>query len=376
MMYLKENMSVDNCIELIKKDFRDGNVLRNVLYRSAPSTLIELQTAMPDFLEASIAYIKLAENLVKDGFVPEQKGICTPSSEERKAVIKSFSINSEARQKLFSPTWYITSYEWCVYQLLEAVFDASLLVEQSAQRRFREMVDLYRSFVPVRQFGDCCFSINPTCILYIDLDNGCVYELIDDEILNKLNLIGAKEVTYETDLPAQKNMYYLKLKNDEKIELMVDGVLSEKFNKCNFIKDYTKDYVQIRIQPRIGETPAVQFPVHIVLLLAKFGINTMKHFLLKDGLITCDHLDMHAGNNLLQNLALVTRKDNKLRATGKDKEVLEFVCNYNFKDFFNHIEACQFMHKVDVRLKEECLHDYWNKQLVDKTVEEIFRKAS
>ena len=45
-MYLKENMSVNNYIELIKEDFRDGRVLANVLYGSAPSTLIELQTAM------------------------------------------------------------------------------------------------------------------------------------------------------------------------------------------------------------------------------------------------------------------------------------------------------------------------------------------
>ena len=375
-MYITDRMSLDGYLKRVNDNFKKGKVLENVLCASAPSSLLEVQNAMPDFLEASIAYIKLAERLAKEGFVPEQKGICTPSSEERKALVKSFSINSEARRMLFSPAWYMTSYELCIYQLLEAVFDASLLVEQSAQRRFREMVDLYRSFVPVKQYGDCCFSINPTCILYIDLDNGCVYELTDEKILGKLNSSEAKEVVYEADLPSRKNAYFLRLKNNESIELMVDGVLNEKFKKCNFIKDYTKDYVQIRLQPRIGEKPAVQFPVHIVLLLAKFGINTMKHFLLKDGLVTCDHIDMHGGNNLLQNLALVTRKDNKLRATGKDKEVLEYVCNYNLKEFFTHIEECQFMNKIDVKIKQECLRDYWSKQLLGKSVEELLLNAS
>ncbi len=375
-MYVTDKMSVKNCIEKVERDFKKGRVLEKVLFASAPSTLDEVQKAMPDFLEASIAYIKLAERLIKQGFVPEQKGICTPSSEERKALVKSFSINSEARRKLFTPVWYITSYELCIYQLMEAVFDASLLVEQSAQRRFREMVELYRSFVPAKQYGDCYFSINPTCILYIDLDNGCVYKLSDEDILTEINLTGAKEVVYETDLSSQKNKYFLKLVDGKKIELMADGVLNEKFEKCKFIKDMTKDYVQLVLRPRVEDTPAVQFPVHIVLLLAKLGVNTMKHFLLKDGLVTCDHIDMKGGNNLLYNLALVTRKDNKLRATGKDKEVLEYVCNYNLKEFFNHVEECQLMNKIDVKTKQECLRDYWGKQLIDKSVEEILCKAS
>ncbi len=375
-MYLTDRMTVDGYIKRVKDDFKKGVVLKKVLYGSSPSTLSEIQNAMPDFLEAAVGYIKLAENLYKQGFVPEQKGLCTPSSAERKMVVKTFSINSAERRNLFYPAWYTTSYELCVYQLLEAIFDASLLVEQSAQRRFRELVDLYRSFVPVKQYGDCCFSINPQCVLYIDMDNGCVYRFTDEDVLNELNLIGAKGVLYEAILPSHVDGYFLKLNNNKIIELMTDGVLNEKFEKCNFIKDYTKDYVQIILQPRVGETPAVQFPVHIVLLLAKFGINTMKHFLLKDGLMTCDHRDMHGGNNILQNLCIASRKDNKLRATGKNKEVQEYVCNYNLKSFFNHIEQCQCMHKVDVSMKQDFLKDYWDEQLKDRTVEEILLKAS
>lgn len=161
--------------------------------------------------------------------------------------------------------------------------------------------------------------------------------------------------------------------NGEVIDLMRDQKLSTSiWSPCHTLKDSKKEYYQICLKSRVSdEEPMVQFPAHMILLLAQFGINTVKHMLSKDGLTTCDHRDMNANRNILSNLEITTRKDNKLRACSKDPITKEIVSSYNLVDFWQHVENSFNLNKVDVRIKKEHMIDYWSQVLKEKSVEEI-----
>ena len=372
-MRLTERMSLEGYLKNVRKDFKKGTVLQSVLQSSDYTKVEEAKQANPEFVQAAVNYIKYAERLVQQGYIAPQTGKVTDSSEERKALQKAFTLDTTDKIKMFYPEWYLTAHELFVYHLLEAVFDASLLVEQGAARRFEETIELYRSFYTVKEVEGWVFAFYDRTILFIDLNKGRIsrvsHRVIRDKIGNS-SIKGFKRAAVEG-----KVVYSVVLEDGQVIDLMRDQKLStSKWSPCHTLKDSKKEYYQICLKARMSDDePMVQFPAHMILLLAQCGINVVKHMLSKDGLTTCDHVDMTGNRNILSNLEITTRKDNKLRACSKDPITKEIVSSYNLVEFWQHIENSFNMNKVDIKIKKEHMADYWGQVFKEKSIEDILR---
>lgn len=372
-MRLTERMSTEGYLKNVRKDFKKGTVLQNILENSDFTTVEEAKQANPEFVKAAVDYIKYAERLTQQGYTPAQTGKVTDSSEERKALQKAFTLDTTDKVKMFYPEWYLTAHELFIYHLLEAVFDASLLVEQGAARRFEETATLYKSFYTVKEVEGWVFAYYDRTILFIDLNRGRISTASNRAVRDKIGDSGIKGFKRTTE--QGKVVYSVVLEDGQVISLMKDQKLSTSiWSQCHTLKDSKKEYYQICLKTRVSDDePMVQFPAHMLLLLAQYGINTVKHMLSKDGLTTCDHVDMTGNRNTLSNLEITTRKDNKLRACSKDPITKQIVSSYNLASFWEHIEKSFNLNKIDVKIKRENMLEYWGQVLKEQTVEEILR---
>ena len=361
-MYIKNIKNIDRLIERLRISYKKGEVLTNILKTSDYSSLEEVKKAMPDFVNAMVKYISFAEMEVRKGIIPVQFGLVVESPDERKEVNRAFTIDNSVKRKLFYPNWYLTAHEDFMYRLIEAYFDITLLTEQGAIRKFKEFVKLYNSLIPAVELGDCFFGIYDAAVILINVSSGCIYKLKSTKIKNKIKKYGINSIQYDEI----SNEYQLILKNKLKYSLTKNGKITSIMSDCRSKKDKTKEYYQVTIigRDKKNNLPAVQFPAHSLVLLAKYGLNVAKHCLSKDGLLTCDHVDMVGNNNKARNLEIVTRVDNCIRARGKDPIRKEAVCSYDLADYFMHICQCYCMDKKDVAFKINYLNDMWKEKLL------------
>ena len=371
-MKLSERKSVQGYMKDIRAEFKKGQVLRNILERSDVGTVEAVKQANPDFVKAAVAYIKSAERMVKQGYSPCQCGKVVDSSEERKALQKAFTLDTQAKIDLFHPDWWLSAEELFIYHLLEAVFDASLLVEQGAARKFEELVFLYRTFTKVEEVEGWVFAWYGKSVLFIDTLKGRIYRA-DHRVLRD-KIAQSMVVKIQRIKSRGKVVYELVLKDGQIYPLMTDQHLTAGvWTIERSLKDNKKEYYQIHLQDResCSGRPAVQFPAHTILLLARFGINSIKHTISKDSLITCDHVDMTGSHNDLSNLQLVTRRDNCLRAKAKDPIVKQMVCSYDLGSFWQFVEQSYNINKIDLRMRHESYKEYWQEIFKTSTVEEV-----
>lgn len=371
-MKLTERKTVQGYMKDIRAEFKKGCVLRDLVENSDIGSLEAVKKANPELVKAAVAYIKYAEKKVQQGYVPLQYGKVMDSCEERKDLQKAFTLDTPAKIQLFRPDWWMCAEELFIYNLLEAVFDASLLVEQGAARKFEELVSLYRTFTKVEEVDGWVFAWYDKSVLFINTNKGCIYRADNRALREKIAKSRIKEIKRVKE--CHRVVYELRLVDGQRFPLMTDQCLtSGAWSVERILKDTKKEYYQIHLKDRDNITgrPAVQFPAHILLLLARFGINTIKHTILKDSLITCDHLDMTGSNNILSNLQLVTRRDNCLRAKSKDPFIQKTVYAYDLGEFWQYVEQSYSVNKIDLRMKKESIAEYWENILKEKSVEDI-----
>ena len=371
-MRMSDRKSAEGYIKDAKAKFKKGNVLKEVISNSAEETINLVKQANPELVKAAVNYIKYAERLVKSGYTPSQSGYTEESSEEREALQKAFTLDTAKKVRIFQPEWWETAQELFIYHLIEAVFDASLLIEQGAARKFTELVDLHKSFMTIEEVDGWSFAYYGKTVLFIDTNRGRICSVSSRVVRDAIGKSPIKKI--ERKREGKHLLYALVLKNNKKFLLMSDQKLTPCMWKVeNSVKDTHKEYLQVYLKDRdeTTDTPMVRFPVHIILLLAQYGINPIKHTILKDSLITCDHINMQPKQNQIDNLALVTRRDNRLRAAAKDPIVKQTVCSYDLIQFWKHVESSFRMNKIDVKMQKEALTDYWTPILNTKSAEEI-----
>ena len=366
-MKLSNKISVDGYMRKIRTEFKKGIVLKNIIENSAEETIEQVKQANPKLVKAAVDYIKYAERLVKQGYIPPQKGIVQGSTEERKALQVAFTLDTREKIKIFQPEWYITAYELFIYHLVEAVFDASLLIEQGAERKFRELVTLYRTFYRIPERDNCFFAYYDRSVLFIDSRKGRILRLDSRLVRDCIAKSPIKEIKKE------KQEYRLVLESGKTFLLMQNGKTCGMWVNKRILKDHSKEYFQIHLKFRDvdSDTPAVQFPAHILLLLGEYGIEPIKHTILKDSLLVCDHVDECPQHNGVDNLELITRRDNTLRARAKDPSIKKTVSSFDLGRFWEHINQSFNLDKMDIKMKREALFDYWEEVLKEKSVEEI-----
>ena len=80
---------------------------------------------------------------------------------------------------------------------------------------------------------------------------------------------------------------------------------------------------------------------------------------------------MVPSQNGINNLEMVTRKDNLLRAKSKDVNIKKCVYSYNLGAFWEFIEGSFKMARSEVRMRKEIMTEYWTPILKEKAAEEI-----
>lgn len=308
---------------------------------------------------------------MQQGYIPTQAGLVCDSYEERKQLQRTFTLDDMQKIKVFYPDWWLSGYELFIYHLMEALFDASLMIEQGAERKFRELVTLYRSFKRVEEVDGWYFAIYEKSVLFINTLSGKIFSLKKSRVTKFISDVGIKEINRENE--KGDVFYFLVLKDGRKVPLMKNQNLTDIWHLETRLKDFKKQYQNVVLKDYDLETktPAVQFPSHIIILLARFGINPVKHLILKDSLITCDHLNMVPSQNGINNLEMVTRKDNLLRAKSKDVNIKKCVYSYNLGAFWEFIEGSFKMARSEVRMRKEIMTEYWTPILKEKAAEEI-----
>lgn len=371
-MHITSKMTANRYIKKVRDKFKKGIVLDDVLLGTSMESLEEMKKANPALLCAAVDYIKLAEQKVQEGYIPPQVGKSGKSSPERKRLEKAFSCDTKAKIELFRQKPFGTIYDSLPYQLLEATFDASLMLEPLAEKRFKEMWSLYNSFVEVYD-GDgkkCFLSAYGGNVLLIRPSKGKVYRL--PASCYKKNPI--KGIDYEVH-PRGINGLYLQYKDTVYSSLLWDDDykrFNRNFTNCSVLKDKQhKLYYQVVVKNQTDTASAIRFNVHTLLILATQGLDVAKHLILKDSLITVDHVDGVGNHNSLYNLELVTRRDNKLRAVAKDDEVMQNVCSYDFTEFFEFIKSCFRMNKHDVEDILWCNNYTWKDKLKVASAESL-----
>lgn len=356
----RDLVNVDSCVNRIRKEFKKG-VIEDLVRSSAVNSVDEVKMVYSDFVKAAIEYIEYAEVMAKRNYRPLQYGKAVAPSELKKAVNKTFTVNSELKKKIFFPEWYELAQEDFMYNLLERLFDASIILEQSAERRLKEMVDFYNSMIPVTTIGKCFFVVCEKKIFFINVDKGVIYEP-SNRLQELIREYGIKDFTYND----YEQCGWLYLNNRYPIKVMSEGKLNnECFKRCDTVKDNAKEYLQLKVKTREDSMhPAIQFPIHTIMILAERGINVAKFFVISDSFFTCDHLDMQPKNNSIFNLQLVTRRDNIIRAKGKDPIEKKIVSSFDFGYYFNHIAMCDATDKKELKFRKNHIREVWEEKLV------------
>lgn len=371
-MRFSNKKSVEGYIKTVRAEFKKGTVLEDILKKSAAESVEAAKKANPELVKAAVDYILYAESKVMKGFSPSQAGWVEDSCDERKALQKAFTCDTEEKRKLFKPDWWLTGYNLFIYHLLEAVFDASLLVEQGAERKFGELVEFYRSFFKDDESVNNFFAFYDKKVLYIDVQHGQVFSVCHSVIKDRIRKRGIKGFErVETKWGLEYHLVY----KDGTTQLLKwrDRLLDTAFKKEHILKDNNKAYYQVVLKPADLEQkqPAVQLPAHIILLLAEYGLDAIKQTICKDSLITCDHVDMCGNNNKIWNLQLVSRRDNTLRAKCKNDEVLKNVYGYDLGAFYKYIEGTFQMNKKEVKFQQDYTREFWEGVLKEKSALEV-----
>lgn len=367
----KDLVNIDSCINRVRKEFKKG-VIEDLVRSSAVNSVDEVKKVYSDFVKAAIEYIEYAEVMAKKNYRPLQYGKAVAPSELKKAVNRTFTVNSELKKKIFYPEWYELAQEDFMYNLLERLFDASLILEQSAERRFREMVNFFNGMISATSLGKCFFALCENKLFYIDLDKGVVYEP-SKRLQELIKEYGIKDFTYSNyDLCG-----WLYLNNRYPIQVVSDGKLNRDcFKPCDTVKDNAKEYLQLKVKSREDSMhPAIQFPIHTIMVLAERGINVAKFFVISDSFFTCDHLDMQPKNNSIFNLQLVTRRDNIIRAKGKDPIEKKIVSSFDFGYYFNHVAMCDTTDKKELKFRKNHIREVWEEKLVGTSAKEYLLSA-
>ncbi len=378
-MRFEDRMSVNSYVNKVRVLFKKGKVLEDILMGSSEDTIDSLRNSCPEFYENALNYIKYAEKQVQNGFIPSQEGKSMESTEERKALNKSFTLNTQEKVAAFTPNVFITAHESFSYQLLERVFDASLMVEQSAIRRFEELVELGKSFVELEDEKGCYFGRYGNMMVFVDTNRGLIFRGTSSLLKKAIEIRGydriERTVEWNDILKKDVSFYELVFKDGTRMTLRRNQNVTYIFEKCQALKDNKKSYYQVILQSATDDRPKVQMSSHVMIILAKYGINMAKYLILKDSLFTIDHLNMCGNCNKISNLEITSRIDNKLRACGND-EVQTIVYSYNFIDYWKHIEHCYTcMDKKDIRFKKNYLKELWTEVLKEKTAEEVLMVA-
>lgn len=331
-MKFVKGMSSQDYIEKVRENFKNNDIFENILRKSNFETMKTVKEANRDFVVASVKYLDSASAKVRRGYRPQQGNPFEIESEEKKALNKSFNCRTKEKQNIFNPNTYnnVKGYNLFIYNLMDADFDAQLLVEPNLQSNFEVMVDLYNSFIEVRK--GCYLGHYENVVLFVNTNNGKIYRIGDRDMLKffKAGVTGFEKCGNIYCVVTKEWSIGPIIENGE----LVEGIWLEAAQQ-NTPK---KPYNIIVFRNRKDGQKGIKIYNHVILLLAKYGIDAIKFLLSKGGMVSCDHKDENKTNNDSSNLDLICRPDNVSRAREKDDEKRQILYEYNLNNYFEYID--------------------------------------
>lgn len=367
-MKFEKGMSSERYLSEVKENFKNNDIFEEIVKKSNYSSMCDVNKANRDFVLASIDYLENARFKISKGFTPSQGNHFELESEERKVLCKKFNCRTKERQNIFNPQYYngVKGQNLFIYNLMEAVFDASLLVEPNMQNKFEVMVELYNSLVEVK--SGCYIGYFESAVLYVDTVVGKIYRIKNHSIKKELKkgIIGFRK---------QNNDIYVRIPFNS-FRVIEKGELVEKlWVEAAIQNSPSRPYNIFYLRGKTPEHKALRVHNHEIILLAKYGINAMKYTLSKLSMVACDHVDRNKKNNHPNNLEMICRVDNVPRALLQDEEEKNLLYSYNLNDYFEFIENCLKDISPEEEEKQKAKDIFWNVVFRSKQAKEIILAA-
>jgi hypothetical protein len=255
-------------------------------------------TAKPDFYTNAEVYLNSLRP-TKDSLL--NQGLYHNAAEGHKNFIKSFKLTNEDFMNQFMG---LKVNDKALHVLIDSFYSIQMLHNEEIRRRSYELNQVLGKFLEVMpnvHIYEC-----PQHILVFFVREGLAVKYTK-------NADFLKWVIEDTDI-------YLVYKNGSIDCICEDGIFSS--DCTNGLAVIQKGYrrLDFNIDGKI-----LHFRVHTMSIALAYGFEMAKHLLGRFSLLTVDHIDGVANNNDLRNLRIITRKDNTLLKTYKDRDVYDFL---------------------------------------------------
>ena len=229
--------------------------------------------------------------------------------DERKELLKTFSLSTP---DYFM--YYMSSKngEKPLHVLLETVFACDLLHDEEVSRRYNELVYAVSKFEEVIPNIYLCVTER-----YIYVANAMEGKFIKYKRSSSSDVLKFVAEGYD----CYRDIYVVY--KDGSIDCICEyGKFNENYDSAEVVID--KEYSRVMIDWCF-------FRAHTLLLALTYGIDLVKHTLGRYSLLTIDHINGISYDNRINNLRVITRRDNTLLKTNPKHDAFDFLQMSTFK---------------------------------------------
>jgi len=251
----------------------------------------------PQYYNLLSEYLKVTKQPGQRGAVLKLMGNAE-QEEIRKELGRAFTLTEAEYLDIYR---FNPQNENTLVDFLNGVFVCDYLNNKEVSYRYHELEDIVSQF---KEISTNLFMYeNNRAIKFVLGVSGRCYEYVK----------GANYLKTEVSENEVKMTY-----KDGREEVIFDGQAFSTNFKDGFCR-LDKGYL------RFSAGKEIYFRAHVLITALVYGVDILKFTLGRNSLLTIDHIDGDETNNKLSNLRLVTRKDNRILAGGKQYRVLDFL---------------------------------------------------
>lgn len=322
-----KNTYAETSEKLFNKVLQQAKKGFNPLAQANEETIELFKQYDPELVETLETYI----DRVVSGKEAEDAGLCEPASVLRGRLVARFSL--EVNDGLYSMMdAFIPQYNSYLIELLETVFDMSLLVEQAALRMFHQTYAFQRT---IKQVGSFEFmGYYGGWVLHIDTYTGTIRKLkhrfksgiVGMEVDSKTGTVVIEEKGLE-GIDTVKPLRHIVYKNW--------GLQGEWKETATKKVEKGKVYLKTQLSNAEEDYWGTAFTMlnHQIIALCIFGFDLLKHCRGNTGLLSVDHINKDTLDNSAENLRIISREDN--RRLGRDSSFKPL----DFGLYFQRVES-------------------------------------
>lgn len=266
----------------------------------------EILGSKPKFFTLAEKYVEAVSKLNQE---KTNKGLFNLSSDERKELLKEFSLSWSSYPTYFGVR---KNSEKALHLLLETVFACDLIYDEEISRRYMDL--LYAVF----KFEEVIPNI------YLCATDRYIYvaNAYEGKFIKYKRGSSSDVIKFEVEGEEGEEFIYVRYKDGSLDIICTFGKFNKNYESAEVLID--KEYLRVEICGRY-------FRSHTLLLTLTYGIDLVKYTLGRNNLLTVDHINGIPYDNRLSNLRIITRKDNTLLKSNPKHDALDFLQIHVFK---------------------------------------------